>query len=98
MVGSPPPKVRFATRRHNSANRRNEKDVMTFQYLLLGHELNLAKYRELWGRMASCAPVGNRRSTACRASFERRFTNPPHVANLPHNWKTECASLLSSGL
>src|ERR1700692_167499 len=34
MVGSPPPNVRLATRRHSRANRRNENDVMTIQYLL----------------------------------------------------------------
>lgn len=42
----------------------------------------LAKYsdsqRKLWGRMESCATVGNRRWTG------RRVTNPPQVFNLPH--------------
>jgi hypothetical protein len=31
----------------------------------------------LWGRMASCAPIGNRRKRG-------RFTIGPQVANLPH--------------
>src|ERR1700722_19809412 len=47
--------------------------------------LSLARYsdtqRELWGRMASCAPVANRRWTACFASVGRRVTNSPQVAN-----------------
>ena len=48
--------------------------------------MTLAKYQpDLWGRMASCAPVGNRRWTAGWAGAERRVTNPPQVANLPHN-------------
>jgi hypothetical protein len=38
----------------------------------------------LWGRMESCAPVGNRRCVARFASFGRRGSNPPQVANLPH--------------
>jgi hypothetical protein len=32
---------------------------------------------KLWGRMPSCAPVGNRR-------FRKRVTNPTQVSNLPH--------------
>src|SRR5207302_10418826 len=41
-------------------------------------------YTTVWGRMASCAPVGNRRCTCGPASFGRRVTNPPQVSNLPH--------------
>jgi hypothetical protein len=44
--------------------------------------LMLAKYsdsqRKLWGRMESCATVGNRRWTG------RRVTNSPQVFNPPH--------------
>src|ERR1035441_9376712 len=36
--------------------------------------------------MVSCAPVGNRRLLACLQKF-RRVTNPPQVANLPHNFR-----------
>jgi hypothetical protein len=41
----------------------------------------------LWGRMISCAPVGNRRSSAWQESGGG-LNNPPqvaNVANLPHN-------------
>ena len=37
----------------------------------------------MWGRMASCAPVGYRR-VASRLQCSRRVGNPPQVANLPH--------------
>ena len=35
-------------------------------------------------RMVSCAPVANRRWTACFATVARRVTNSPQVTNLPH--------------
>ncbi len=38
----------------------------------------------LWGRMASCAPVANRRLPDMFAEGGRRVTNPPQVNNLPH--------------
>src|SRR5579859_7800312 len=38
--------------------------------------------RKLWGRMQSCAPVGNRRCTARFTSLGRRVSNPPRVASL----------------
>ncbi len=37
----------------------------------------------MWGRMASCAPVGNRRYAVCLYST-KRVNNPLQVANLPH--------------
>jgi hypothetical protein len=46
--------------------------------------LMLANAKVLWGRMASFAPVGNRRWTADFVSLDRRVTNPPQVVNLPH--------------
>jgi len=39
----------------------------------------------LWGRMASCAPVANRRPADLWTEDSRRVTNPPQVANLPHS-------------
>jgi hypothetical protein len=38
----------------------------------------------MWGRMASCAPVANRRCVTCFQS-SKRIANPLQVANLPHN-------------
>ena len=39
----------------------------------------------MWGRMASCAPVANRRPADLWTEDSRRVTNPPQVANLPHS-------------
>jgi len=39
----------------------------------------------LWGRMASCAPVANRRWMQHFVSADRRVSNPPQVGNLPHS-------------
>jgi hypothetical protein len=41
----------------------------------------------MWGRMASCAPVGNRRYAA-RFHSSKRVANPLQVANLPHRKAT----------
>ncbi len=38
-----------------------------------------------WGRMASCAPVANRRLADLLTKDYRRVTNPLQVANLPHS-------------
>jgi glycosyltransferase involved in cell wall biosynthesis len=43
-----------------------------------------AALRALWGRMASCAAVGNRRYSDVDRT-RRPITNRPQVTNLPHN-------------
>jgi len=42
--------------------------------------------KAVWGRLAACAPIGNRRPALVFNSF-RRVNNPPQVSNLPHNFR-----------
>jgi len=38
----------------------------------------------LWGRMASCAAIGNRRSSSSYTGSRRPIANRPQINNLPH--------------
>jgi len=39
----------------------------------------------LWGRMASCAAIGNRRSSMAYPGPRRPIANRPQINNPPHN-------------